>query len=174
MLRIWKTIGVLVAIFSFAAASSAPSRGGEASASILQYLAKRAGKLAAQRPPLPDTAAGWEQHRGKLVKEVSGWLGLPAREAMKAAVTHQKEEGGLVIEEVIYHWAGPTYAAGHVIRLKENKGRRPAVVVCPGHLAHYTWLGYRQFVEGIARSGFVVLCIEDARRGKRLAAEVAR
>lgn len=171
MVRISKSAGVLVAMVCLLAASSAAFGGDEGSASVMRYLAQRAGKLAAQRPPLPDAAAAWEKHRGKLLTEVGEWLGLPAREAMKAAATHQAADGDLAVDEVIFHWAGPTYAAGHIIRLKEGGGRRPALVICPGYLAHYTWLGYRQFVERIARSGVVVLFLEDPRIGKRVAAD---
>jgi hypothetical protein len=44
-------------------------------------------------------------------------------------------------------------------------------VICPGELAHYTWLGYRELTERSARAGLVVLFIEDPRIGKRNAAD---
>ncbi len=174
MRSISEAIVLSVITASLVGATSAHAGGDEGVSSVFEYLAKRAGKLAAQRPPLADASTDREKQRRQFVQDVTETLGLPPREPMKAAVTHARDDGELVVEEVIYHWAGTTYAAGHVIRLKQAKqpgARMPALVICPGDLAHYTWLGYREFVDRMARTGVVVLFTEDPRIGKRHTAD---
>ena len=149
-----------------------PCRAEERSAAVFKYLAARAAKLAGQGPAPAAAPSAWEQRRSELAKGLAVSLGLPPREAMKAAVTYQKQEGDLVIEEVVFHWAGGTYASGHVIRLKARPHSRPGLVICPGDLAHYTWRGYRELVEHSARAGLVVLlhrrsADRQAERGRR-------
>jgi len=138
---------------------------------VLDALAERAAALAAPLPARPDSAAAWDRRRGEIVGQLAEVLGLPPREPMKAAVEFQREEGDLVVDEVVYHWAERTYGSGHVIRTKQASGRSPALVICPGYLGHYTWREYREFSEGMARAGWVVLFVEDPRVGKRHAAD---
>ena len=136
---------------------------------VLEYLARRASQMAAQLPPVADSAAAWEKQRGELLGELGATLGLPQREPMKAGVTYSKEEGDLVIEEVAYLWGENAYVAATVIRSKTAKGRQPAVVMPSGWLGHYTFLPYRKCVDALARSGCVVLSIDDPRTGRRQA-----
>jgi dienelactone hydrolase len=124
--------------------------------------------LAAQLPPVPDTVEAWEESRADLVADLTSALGLPDREPMKAAVADTREDGDLVIQEVVYLWAGRTYASATVIRGKTD-GRRGAIVIPSGGLGHYTFLPYRKFVDTMAGQGLLVLFIDDPRTGKRQA-----
>ncbi len=173
MHRIWGIAGWLV-IASCLLDASGSYAGEEGVASVLRYLANRAERLDSMRERLIESAFENVQQRRSLVREVTEEFGLPPREPMKGAVVHVKDEGDLAVEEVIFHWAGTTYAAGHVIRLKQPAqpgARMPALVVCPDDLAHYTWLGYREFVDRAARAGVAVLFIEDPRIGRRHSAD---
>ena len=60
------------------------------SSSIMDYLAHRAARCAAQRAPLPETAKAWPAYQAELVERLATVLGLPGREPMKAAVTKHK------------------------------------------------------------------------------------
>ncbi len=142
---------------------------GQQSPSIFDYLGRRAERMAAQLPPVPDTADAWEKQRAELVGKLSATLGLPDREPMKAAVTYRRQDGDLVIEEVAYLWAERAYVSATVIRGRQPNGRRPAIVMPSGWLGHYTFLPYRQFVDSLARQGLIVLFIDDPRTGKRQA-----
>jgi len=142
---------------------------GQESPSVFDYLAGRAASMAAALPPVPDTVDAWEKQRTELVGELGEALGLPEREAMKAAVTYTKQEGDLMIEEVAYLWAEQTYASATVIRVKQTDGRQPALVMPSGSLGHYTFLPYRKFVDSMARQGITVLFIDDPRTGRRQA-----
>ena len=134
-----------------------------------RYLAERAATLSSQLPPLADSAEAWQKQPAELVKDLSGLLGMPPREPMKAAVTYTKEDGDLLIEEVAYLWAEKVYVSATVIRSKGAKGRQPAVVMPSGWLGHYTFLPYRKCVDALARSGCTVLFIDDPRTGRRQA-----
>ena len=59
------------------------------SSSIFDYLGQRAANMAAGLPPVPDSVDAWEKQRSELVGELSGTLGLPDREPMKAAITEK-------------------------------------------------------------------------------------
>jgi len=142
---------------------------GQESSSIFDYLGQRAANMAASLPSVSDSAEGWERQRTELVGELSNTLGLPDREPMKAGVTDTKQDGDLVIEEIAYSWAGETYVSATVIRGTQASGRQPAIVMPSGWLGHHTFLPYREFVEHMARQGFVVLFIDDPRTGKRQA-----
>lgn len=137
--------------------------------SVWQYLARRATQLTAQRPPLPDSVAGWEKQRAELTARLTATLGLPERGLMKAAVTSSKTEGDLVVEEVALLWAEHAYASGTVLRRPQAGGRQAAVIVIPGWLGHYTFRPNRQFVDALARQGTLVLLIDDPRTGRRQA-----
>jgi dienelactone hydrolase len=135
--------------------------------SIWDYLGQRATRLAEQLPPLPTTLDGWKEQRSQTIDKLNDALGLPGREPMKAAVTDSKLEGGLILEEVVYHWADNTYVSATVIRDATAKGPLPALVVSPGWKGHYTFQAYRPFVDDLARHGFLVLFIDDPRTGRR-------
>jgi len=162
--RLVALVLVLVCLAGMAAACR-----GEEPLTVLGYLGQRAEQIAAQLPPLPDKAADWEKRRAEMLEQLSTVLGLPQREPMKAAVLGQKEEGDLVVEQVIYLWAERAYVAGNVIRKKDLSGRAPAIVVPPGWLGHYTWPCYKEFVFHMARQGYLVLFIDDPHIGKRAA-----
>ncbi len=136
---------------------------------LLEYLGQRATRMAAELPPMADTAEAWETQRRQTLAKLSELLGLPEREPMKAAVTSQKEQDGLVIEDVAYLWAERAYVSANVVRRKDNAGRRPAIVVPPGWLGHYTLPYYRGFVFHMAKLGYVVLFIDDPHIGRRAA-----
>jgi len=150
-----------------AVAAMAGAASGQESASVFDYLGQRATRRAAALPAVSDTADTWEKQRVDLVKQLAALLGLPDREPMKAAVTESAEEGDLVVERVVYHWAGPTYASATVIRAKSKSGRQPAIVIPSGWLGHHTFLPYRKFVDAKARQGLVVLFVDDPRAGLR-------
>lgn len=174
MCRTSRTIVLFVVAMCFIGAPCARAGDDEGAASVLRYLLKRAARPDARPHPVADSSTEPGKPHRPIVQDAFGKLECPPREPMKAAITHVRDDGDLVIEEVIYHWAGSTYAAGHVVRLRQPKQagtRMPALIVCPGDLAHYTWLGYRDFVDGMARAGLAVLFIEDPRIGKRHAAD---
>ena len=135
----------------------------------LTYLQQRAERLGTVQSPSA-MPGQWQQRRNQHARAGDA-AGFPHREPMKAATVFQRQDGDLVLEEVIYHWSGDTYAAGHVIRTKQGPSRRPALVICPGQLAHYTWLGYRQFVDRVAKAGWIVFFLEDPRIGRRSGAD---
>jgi dienelactone hydrolase len=137
------------------------------SSTLLDYLAQRATRLAAQLPPLPDSRDAWEKHRTELVGKLHATLGLPARQPMKAAITYSRPDGDLVIEEVAYLLAERAYASATVIRAAKATGRQPAVVIPSGWRGHYTFRAYRKCVDQLARQGVVVLFVDDPRIGLR-------
>lgn len=136
---------------------------------MLEYLGERATGMAAHLPELPQGLDAWGKRRAEVIQKLPDVLGLPRREPMRAAVTHQKEQEGLIIEEVVYLWAERAYVSANVVRSKEATGRRPGIVVPPGWLGHYTWPCYRSFVFQMAKLGYVVLFIDDPHIGKRQA-----
>lgn len=142
---------------------------GQEPSSIYDYLNRRATSMTASLPPVPDSVDAWKKQRTELVRRLSGTLGLPSREPMKAAIIDTKKDGDLVMEQVAYLWAKDTYVSASVIRSAEAGGRQPAIVMASGWLGHYTFRPYREFVEHMARQGFVVLFIDDPRTGKRQA-----
>ena len=121
----------------------------EAPRSIIQCLARRAAKVC-------DRAEE---------------LGLPPREPMKAAVLYQKQDDGLVVEEVAYLWAERAYVFANVIRPKDATSRRPAIVIAPDRLGHYTRPGTKELVYRMAKEGRLVLSIDDPHIAKRNAPE---
>jgi dienelactone hydrolase len=137
--------------------------------SVLEYLGTRATRLAAQLPAAPDTLDNWNEQQDRILDVLPKLLALPDREPMKAAVIDRKQQEDLVIEEVAYLWAERAYVSANVIRSAEADGRRPALVVPPGWLGHYTWPCYKNFVFHMARLGYVVLFIDDPHIGKRQA-----
>lgn len=139
--------------------------------SPLQFLAARAERMARQLPPLPSEAAARDQCHSELLKDLPAILGLPNREPMKAAVTYQKQEGDLVVEEVVYHWAERAYVLAHLVRSQKAEGPQPALVVAPGRLGHYSRPGYRELAFALAKKGYRVLVIDDPQIGRRNAPE---
>ena len=89
------------------------------------------------------------------------------REPMKAAVLFEKTIDGLVIEEVAYHLTEKAYSFGYAIHSKAPAARRPAVVVLPGRLGHYTRPGYDELVRDLAGRGYLVFFVCDPLVGKR-------
>ncbi len=138
--------------------------------SVLEYLGRRAQRMAAALPPIPGDRAAWEQRRAQVLETLGRTLGLPQREPMRAAVISSRLEEDLLFEDVIYHWAEDTYVSGNVVRLKDAAGPLPALVMPPGwlgelsHEAHYT-----PFVRHMARRGFLMLFIDDPHVGRRRA-----
>jgi len=152
-------------VFSFVA-SAAPAAGQQPTP-VWEYLGQRAACLAAQLPPLPQSADAWDKQRAELTGRLQTELGLPEREPMQATVLGCKSAGDLAIEDVAFHWAERVVACGTVIRLQQADGPQPAVVVTPDWLGHYTFRAYRSFVEQLARTGVLVLVIDDPRTGRR-------
>ena len=70
------SIGCLVG--AQASASESPE-----SDSILDYLARRATRMARALPPVPDTLQAWEDHRERMLKELNTSLGLTHRERLE-------------------------------------------------------------------------------------------
>jgi dienelactone hydrolase len=164
---ILRRIHLILAAAGVLAATAATSFA-QQSPPVLRYFAQRAAQTAAQLPPLPQSADAWEKYRGQLVADLSRLLGLPQREPMKAGVTYTSQQGDLVVEEVTYLWAEKTYASATVVRAKDVAARRcPAIVFTSGWLGNYRFRPYREVVEQLARSGCVVLFIDDPRTGKR-------
>jgi dienelactone hydrolase len=135
-------------------------------ASWLQSLAARAERMAAQTTA-PADAAAWEKHRAERVAGLAALLGMPPREPMKAATLHQRDDDGLIVEEVAYLWAERAYVYAHVVRSKEAGGSRPAIVITPGWQGHFSRAAYRGFVGQMARQGWLVLFVGDPHIGKR-------
>jgi dienelactone hydrolase len=90
---------------------------------------------------------------------------------MRAAVLHQKQDDGVVIEEVAFLWAERAYVLAHVIRPKNAAGPRPAMVIAPDRLGHYTRRGMHEMVYRLAREGRLVLSIDDPHITRRNAPE---
>jgi dienelactone hydrolase len=152
---------------SFCLATFAQRSFAAEASSVWEYLGQRAARLAAQLPPLPESAEAWDKQRVELTARLAAELGLPEREPMQAAVLGTKPSGDLVIEEVAFHWAERVYASGTVIRRPQAACPQPAVVVTPDWLGHYTFAAYRSFGEQLAREGVLVLFVDDPRTGRR-------
>ncbi|MCL4203936.1 MAG: dienelactone hydrolase family protein [Pirellulaceae bacterium] len=161
MLRI-----LLVALSCCVAACPSPGTAAE-TASVWTYLGTRAGRLAAQLPPLPESVEAWEKHRAESSERLGRELGLPQRQPMQAVVLDQRVDGDLVFEEIAFHWAEQVYASGTVIRGRQQSGPLPAIVLTPDWLGHRTFRAYRSFVEDVARDGVLVLFVDDPRTGRR-------
>ena len=142
---------------------------GQESASVLDYLGQRADRMTRAWPPLPNSADEWKAYQSEVTGRLSGLLGLPDREPMKAAVTDTTEQGDLILEQIAYLWAGRTYVSATVIRNKHASGRQPAIVMPSGFLGHYTFVPQRQFVDALARHGLLVMFLDDPRAGRRQA-----
>ncbi len=158
--------GVVAMVAALAGLSTAL---GQQPLPVLDYLAGRAARMAADLPPLPATLDAWKAERKELVAKLETTLSLPDRQPMKAAVTYARQRGDLTVEEVAYLWADQTYVSANVIRNARADGRQPAIVIPSGWLGHYTFATYRKFVDSLASQGFVVLFIDDPRTGRRQA-----
>ncbi len=95
-----KRLAVLLSTVCIVAAVASSGTAGEP-LSVLEYLGARAGKMAAELPAVPDTQQDWQQRRGQVLEDLSEVLSLPKREPMKAALMYRKEEGDLIIEQVM-------------------------------------------------------------------------
>ena len=131
------------------------------SLSVMQYLGERATRMSAKLPAIPDNPAAWEQRRQIVRKQLTARLGLPERTPMRAKITKSREDGDLVVEDVIYLWAENAYVTGNVVRPKTITGGCPALVVPPGWVGDLQQDFYRPFVYQMARQGYVVLFIDD-------------
>jgi len=147
----------------------AEEKPGPKTVSVLDGLRARAGSLAPRT--MPEDLARWEARRREVLAAVSQGLGLPAREPMRAETSYQKSSDDVVIEEVTYLWGERAYVAANVIRSPQATGPRPAIVVAPDWLGHYTRPACRESVLSMARLGYVVLFVNDPRLGKRVAPE---
>jgi len=131
------------------------------SLSVMEYLGERASRMAARLPAIPETPAAWEQRREIVRKQLVARLGLPERVPMHAKISKTREDGDLVVEDIMYLWAENAYVAANVVRLKTSTGALPALVVPPGWLGDLQQEFYRPFVYQMARQGYVILFIDD-------------
>ncbi len=150
-------------------AVGASCAGAEKSLSVLQYLGERASRMAAELPAVADDLDNWEKRRPQVRRDLANVLGLPQRKPMKAAVIGQRQDGDLIIEEVIYLWAERAYVSGNVVRQDGATGRLPAIVMPPGWFGQLQQNYYKNFAYHMARMGYVVLFINDPHVGKRQA-----
>ena len=135
----------------------------------LPYLADRASRMAASLPAIPKDLGAWERRQAMVRRDLAGLLGLPEREPMRAKVTATREEGGVVVEDVIYLWAERAYVSANVVRPRSAAGRLPALVVPPGWLGELKYECYKTFVDHMARKGYLLLFIDDPHVGQRIA-----
>jgi len=131
------------------------------SLTVMQYLGERASRMSASLPAIPDTPAAWEQRRQVVRKHLAARLGLPERVPMRAKISKTREDGDLVVEDVMYLWADNAYVAANVVRSKAITGALPALVVPPGWLGDLEQDFYRPFVYQMARQGYIILFIDD-------------
>ncbi len=91
---------------------------------VLEYLAQRASRLAADLPQIPNDRVAWEKRRDLARRQLAQILGLPQREPMRATILATRSEGDLVVEELMYLWTERAYVAANVVR--------PAITPQPG------------------------------------------
>ena len=132
---------------------------------ILRYIARRATKMAGQLPDLPDNLDDWRVRREQVRRDLSGLLGLPPREPMKAHVLGSEWQKNLEHQSVEYLWAGETYVTATVTKVAAIEGRLPAIVKPPGWAEAAD--GRRDFTMHMAYKGYLVIEIDDPRVGKR-------
>jgi len=167
----WNRIGVLASVFCLTVTSATLCQEQQEARSVMQELADRAERAASRATALPDDAKAGEKHRAELAQELSASLGLPQREPMKAALLDQRQDDDLMIEQLAYHWSGPTFGLANVIRGPSQNQRRPAIVVVPDRFGRYSMPVYKKFVYQAARQGVLVLFVCDPHVGKRHAPE---
>jgi dienelactone hydrolase len=136
---------------------------------VLKYLGERAARMAAVLPAIPQDQAAWEARRKEVRGTLVRLLGLPEREPMRAKILAAREDGDLVVEDVIYLWGERAYVSANVVRPRQPTGRLPALVVPPGWLGQLQEEYYRTFVYHMARRGHVLLFIDDPHVGQRSA-----
>lgn len=147
----------LAAMAQEPAATSAP-----ADNNVMQYLAQRAVRTGAQLPKLPADKAAWEKRRLEVRGHLTEALGLPdTREPMRAKVLKSQEASDVVIEDVIYLWAGNTYVSANVVRPKDNSRPLPTLVMPPGWVGEMNQAYYKSFLLKMAQSGYLLLFIND-------------
>lgn len=139
----------------------------EGDAGPVRALAQRAATLADALPELAASKEALETQQSSIVDKLSEVLALPGRGAMAAGTLETLSDGELVIEQVAYHWADDVFVSANLIRLRETSGRRPAVIISPDWMGHYTWTVYRPLVEQLAQAGVVVLFVDDPHVGRR-------
>lgn len=140
-----------------------------ADSNVLRYLGERATRMAALLPAIPRDQAAWEARRKEVRGNLARLLGLPDREPMRAKILAAREDGDLVVEEVIYLWSERAYVSANVIRPRQPTGRLPALVVPPGWLGQLKEEYYQTFVYHMASQGYVLLFIDDPHVGQRSA-----
>lgn len=139
------------------------------SLSVMQYLGERASHMAAKLPAIPDNRKAWEQRREMVRKQLVARLGLPDRLPMRARVTQTRDEGDLIVQDVMYLWADNAYVTANVVRPKASTGALPALVVPPGWFGDLQQDLYQPFVYHMARLGYVILFIDDPHVRQRAA-----
>lgn len=134
---------------------------------VLAYLGERAGAMASKLPTLPQDKSSWEQRREQIRRDLSDVLGLPEREPMKAAIMNEREENGLMIQDVMILWHERAYLTAQVLRPKDTEEPLPAIVQPPG------WVEGRgkrfDFSTTMARKGYLMLVVDDPRVSDRKA-----
>ncbi len=142
---------------------------------VMRHLAQRASRMAAELPAMPRDRAAWEKRRELVRRQLSQILGLPSREPMRAKILATRQEGDLVVEDVMYLWAERAYVSANVVRpagpVQPGSARQPlpAIVMPPGWLGELKYEYYSTFVYHTARKGYLVIFIDDPHVGKRVA-----
>lgn len=139
------------------------------SLTVLQYLGERATRMASDLPTTPDNLQAWEHRRKSVQKQLGLRLGLPARVPMRARITKTREDGDLIVEDVMYLWADNAYVTANVVRPRTITAALPGLVVPPGWLGDLQQEFYKPFVYHMARRGYVILFIDDPHVRQRAA-----
>ena len=80
---------------------------------------------------------------------------------MRARISNSRDDGDLIVEDVMYLWAESAYVSGNVVRPKTSTGALPALVMPPGWVGDLQQDFYKPFVYHMARRGYVILFIDD-------------
>ncbi len=139
------------------------------SISVQEYLGRRASRMAAKLPELPQSVQGWDKRRSAVRQQLAAAFGLPKREPMLARVLRTWEEDGLIFEDLDYHWSESAYATAQIVRPKAASGRLPSIVSPPGWVGFLDQDCYKPWVCHMARHGYLVMFVDDPRVRRRTA-----
>lgn len=137
--------------------------------SALRHLQKKVTEKCSQLPSEFSSLEAWESFRVQLIQGLKEKLPLwdtgTPRESVRTAELDLGQD--LVLEAVDVHFEDEFYIPVHVYRKKDQAGRRPAVLVCPGYGFSKIAQDTADMCIALAKAGFVALAMEYDGTGER-------
>lgn len=135
--------------------------------SLSAYLREAVRARVSKHPVAFSDLEQWRGFREVFLAALLAECGLPDREPMRSRVIESIDSGGCRRERVAYHFAGSSYASGHVWSRPDGAADRPGVVLSPGYGQHKWDETFNRLAQAWAAEGFVVIIVDHAPFGER-------